>query len=111
MDDTMGILFVFGFDESLFEVRTSSFKEAIRQAAVYTGIVKDDDAVASERTVGSCSPRATGGNDLFQKSLNGFEETDVDGIVRLFNHFSQSVITKVYWFDKEPYNISKKECE
>lgn len=86
----MNCLFVFGFDESLFEVKgVSSFKDAIRQAAEYTG----------------CN------SELFLKSLNGFEETDVDGIIKLFNHFSQSPISKVYWFDKEPYDTTKKERE
>lgn len=68
---TIGVLFVFGIDESLYEVRVLSFKEAIRQAAKYTG----------------CD------SDLFQKSLNGFEETDIEGIIKLFNHFSQSTIS------------------
>lgn len=68
-----GFAFVFD-DKGLYEVKASSFKEAIRQTAKYTG----------------CD------SDVFLKSLNGFEETDTNGIIELFNHFSPSAISKFY---------------
>ena len=67
-------LFVFDDDKQYEAIDVCSFKTAVWQAAEYCG----------ERS------------DLFQKSLNGFEETDVDGIIKLFNHFSYVSITKVY---------------
>ena len=34
--------------------------------------------------------------DLFRKSLKGFDEDDIAGMVDLYNHFAYESITEVY---------------
>lgn len=49
-----------------YEVNATDVKDAILKTAQYTG----DDS------------------DLFKKALKGFNQSDVEGLVELYNHFS-----------------------
>lgn len=74
-------LFTF-VDESRYEMKCGiSFKDALWEMAKYTGE----------------------SSELLLKSLNGFEESDIDGIVALFNHFAYHDIEKVYIVDEVLY--------
>ena len=67
-------LFIFN-DDSKYEMTCAvSFKDAIWEMAKYTGC----------------------GSDLFLKSLKGFDETDIEGLIALHNHFSHESIESVY---------------
>lgn len=77
----MHYLFIFQ-DDSIQEVKSiRSFKEVIESVADYHG----------EK------------NDLFKKSLNGFEDSDTDGIIALYNHFSCNGISNVFVIEKQIY--------
>lgn len=87
-------LFVFN-DDLLYEAtdapydtddETASFKNAVWKAAEHTG----------------CN------TELFEKSLKGFDETDIEGIVKLFNHFSQFTIEKVFLIKEKLYNSDER---
>ena len=87
-------LFVFD-DDRLYEAsdapydtndETASFKNAVWKAAEHTG----------------CN------TELFEKSLKGFDKTDIEGIVKLFNHFSQSTIEKVFLIKEKLYNGNER---
>lgn len=55
-------------DESCFDIRHAlSLKEAVLEAAEYTGY----------------------NSELFRKALKGFDESDVRGIVDIYNHFTK----------------------
>lgn len=77
----MYYLFIFS-DDSIYEMENAvSFKDAIWEMAKYMG-------EASE---------------LLRKSLKGFENTDIDGIINLFNLFAYKTIDKVFLIDKKLY--------
>lgn len=79
----MHYLFIFQ-DDSIQEVflkTVVSFKDAILTVADYHG----------EK------------NDLFKKSLNGFEDSDTDGMIALYNHFSCNGISNVFVIEKQIY--------
>ena len=77
----MHYLFIFQ-DDSIQEVKTVvSFKDVISIVADYHG----------EK------------NDLFKKSLNGFEDSDTDGMIALYNHFSCNGISNVFVIEKQLY--------
>lgn len=57
-------------------LNAESFKSAIEELS------KHDDLVCSL--------------DLFRKCLKGFDENDVDGVISLFEYFSDCKITSVY---------------
>lgn len=74
-------LFTF-VDESVYEMKCGiSFKDALWEMAKYTGE----------------------SSELLLKALNGFEESDIDGMVALFNHFAYHSIEKVYIIDEVLY--------
>ena len=74
-------LFTF-VDESIYEMKCGiSFKDALWEMAKYTGE----------------------SSELLLKSLNGFEESDIDSMVALFNHFAYHAIEKVYIIDEVLY--------
>ena len=55
-------------DESCFDARRAlSLKEAVLEASEYTGY----------------------NSELFRKALKGFDESDVRGIVDIYNHFTK----------------------
>ena len=67
-------LFIFD-DRCPYEVAcVVSFKDAVWKMAKYTGC----------------------GSDLFLKSLKGFDDEDVEGMIALYNHFSCETIEDVY---------------
>lgn len=77
----MHYLFIFR-DDSIQKVKTvASFKEAILAVAGYHEEKKD----------------------LFWKSLRGFEDSDTDGMIALYNHFSCNEISKVFIIEKQLY--------
>ena len=77
----MHYLFIFQ-DDRMQKVKTdASFKEAILAVAGYHG----------EK------------NDLFCKSLRGFEDSDTDGMIALYNHFSCNGISNVFVIEKQIY--------
>lgn len=63
----MRYLFIFG-DDNTTKVIAEDLKRAIYEAGKYIGI----------------------SSDVFKKALNGFDKTDVKGMIELFNHFSRN---------------------
>lgn len=82
----LNYLFVF-FDDTFYEAdnldkdKPPNFKNALIKAANYLG----------------CD------TDLFLKSLNGFEDDDIDGMIKLFNFHSNNIIADIYIIDKKLY--------
>lgn len=78
------IFYLFVFDDNTYyEIeRAVSFKEAVWEMAEYTG--------------SEC--------DLLMKSLKGFEESDINGIISLFNMFATCEVSKVYEISKIVYS-------
>jgi len=46
--------------------------------------------------------------NLFEKALRGFDNDDVDGIVSLYNLFSEYPIYSVFLIDKQIYGCEEK---
>lgn len=74
-------LFVFSDDNRYDMTCGVSFKDAVWEMAKYTG-------------------EAT---EMLQKCLKGYDNTDIAGIVSLFNHFAYQTIEKIYIVDEVIY--------
>lgn len=80
----MRYLFIFENGETK-KISQDTFKKAIFEIAVYVGICREN-------------------NDIFKKSLNGFDDEDISGMIELFNHFCSTWDDKIY----EIYEVKKQ---
>ena len=80
MEEMKTYLFIFDNDTN-YKVDKTYFKDAMLDAFHYN----------------------EGNNDLFEKSINGFEESDIKGMVDLYNHFAYISIENIYIVEEKVY--------
>lgn len=74
-------------DGSLKTVESSSFKDAVEKLALYL----DDYTL------------------LFQKAMKGFEESDILGVIELFDHFASKTIDEVFTISETVFSKRDEE--
>ena len=78
-------IFIYEYDDKISIIENaSSFKDAIYKQCEEEGLT------------------SLSGN-LFGKALKGFDNDDIDGIVSLYNHFSDYTLYSVFLIDKQIY--------
>lgn len=78
-------IFIYEYDDKISIIENaSSFKDAIYKQCEEEGLT------------------SLSGN-LFGKALKGFDNNDIDGIVSLYNHFSDYTLYSVFLIDKQIY--------
>lgn len=83
-------IFIYAYDDKISIIENaSSFKDAIYKQCKKEGLV------------------SMLGN-LLEKALKGFDNDDIDGIISLYNHFSDNIIYYAFLIDKQIYNGERK---
>ncbi len=84
-NESRNYIFIYAYDDKISIIENaSSFKDAIYKQSKDEGLA------------------CLSGN-LFEKALKGFDDDDIDGIISLYNHFSDYSIDSVFLIDKQIY--------
>lgn len=79
-------IFVYKYDKGINIIKNAnSFKDAVHKLCINEGVT----SLAS--------------GDIFGKAVRGFDNDDIDGIISLYNQFSNQRIVSVFLIDKKIY--------
>lgn len=84
-NESRDYIFIYAYDDKISIIeKASSFKDAIYKQCKKEGLVSIS-------------------NNLLEKALKRFDDDDIDGIISLYNHFSDYSINSVFLIDKQIY--------